>query len=262
MAEKPVVQSLDRAFDIMEQLCRCGGGMAIRQLTETTQLNKSTIHRMLQCMVARGYVVQDPDTGCYRMTTKLYTLGGQIVEHLDLVEIARRPMEELNRQIGETIHLVIAEGTDIVYVHKVEAQQNSVRMVSRIGMHRPLYCTASGKAILAYWSSEAVDRIWQASAVTACTPHTITSREALEQALEKIRCLGVAYDDEENELGVRCIAAAIRDYTGGVCGALSISVPQQHSLFSSMETLETPLREARDRISRQMGFSGGEEDLL
>lgn len=254
MAEMAGVQSLDRAFDIMEQLCHSGGGMAIRQLTEATGLNKSTVHRMLQCMVARGYVIQDPDTGCYRMTTKLYTLGGQILESLDLVEMARRPMEELNRAVGETVHLVVAEGTDIVYVHKVEARQDSVRMASRIGMHRPLYCTGSGKAILAYWSDEEVDRVWANSQVAAYTPYTITGRDDLGRALEEIRRRGISYDNEENELGVRCIAAAIRDYSGGVCGALSISVPQQHSLFSAMETLEEPLRQAQDQISWRMGF--------
>ncbi len=114
MAEKGTVQSLDRAFDIMEQLCGARDGLPIHELTERTGLHKSTVHRMLSSMAARGYVRKDEESGRYRMTTKLYALSGQVVENLDLVQIARAPMEALSRQVHETVHLVVPEGTDIV----------------------------------------------------------------------------------------------------------------------------------------------------
>ena len=254
MAEKANIQSLDRAFDILEQLCQVSGGMAIRDLTAATGLNKSTVHRMLQTMIARGYVVQDEISGRYHMTTKLYALGGQVVDNLDLVETARYPMNALSREVEETVHLVVPEGTDIVYVYKMEAGQDSVRMVSRIGMHRPLYCTASGKAILACWSAGEVERIWAESRIISYTPHTITDRVKLQTELEEIRRSGVAFDREENELGVRCIGAAIRDYSGQVCGALSISVPQQHERYQRMEELKEPLLRAQMQIASRMGY--------
>lgn len=256
MAEKGAVQSLDRAFDIMEQLCSARDGLPIHILTERTGLHKSTVHRMLSSMVSRGYVRKDEETGRYRMTTKLYALSGQVVDNLDLVQIARAPMEALSRQVHETVHLVVPEGTDIVYVHKVDVEQGSIRMFSRIGMRRPMYCTGVGKAMMACMTDEEVDRIWENSDIQAYTPHTIVTRERLHDVLEAVRRRDCAFDNEENELGVRCIAAAIRDYTGNVCGALSISAPLMRMSDSYLAKLQPALLETRDRIARDMGWNG------
>lgn len=254
MAEKGSVQSLDRAFDIMEALCAARDGLPIHMLSEQTGLHKSTVHRLLSSMAARGYVCKDEYSGRYRMTTKLYALSGQVVDHLDLVQIARHPMEDLCRTVHETIHLVIPEGTDIVYVHKVEADQGAIRMFSRIGMRRPMYCTGVGKAMMACMTDEQVNHIWETSDIQSYTPHTITTRERLQDVLNEIREHDCAFDNEENELGVRCIAAAIRDYTGNVCGALSISAPLNRMSDSYLMQLKRPLLEARDRISHEMGW--------
>lgn len=256
MAEKGTVQSLDRAFDIMEQLCGARDGLPIHELTDRTGLHKSTVHRMLSSMAARGYVRKDEESGRYRMTTKLYALSGQVVENLDLVQIARAPMEALSRQVHETVHLVVPEGTDIVYVHKVDVEQGAIRMFSRIGMRRPMYCTGVGKAMMACMSDEEVDRIWDSSDIQAYTPHTIVTRERLHDVLEAVRRRDCAFDNEENELGVRCIAAAIRDYTGKVCGALSISAPLMRMSDSYLAQLQPALLATRDRIARDMGWNG------
>lgn len=255
MAEKGSVQSLDRAFDIMEALCAAREGLPIHMLSEQTGLHKSTVHRLLSSMVSHGYVYKDEYTGKYRMTTKLYALSGQVVEHLDLVQIARYPMEELCHAVHETVHLVIPEGTDIVYVHKVEAEQGAIRMFSRIGMRRPMYCTGVGKAMMACMTDEQVDRIWEASDIQPYTSHTIMTREHLQGVLNAIRQRDCAFDNEENELGVRCIAAAIRDYTGNVCGALSISAPIIRMSDSYLLQLKRPLLETRDLIAHKMGWT-------
>ncbi len=257
MAEKSSpVQSLDRAFDIMERLCAARDGLPIHTLTELTGLHKSTVHRMLAAMASRGYVRKDEDTGRYRMTTRLYALSGQVVENLDLVQVARAPMEHLRDEVGETVHLVVPEGSDIVYVHKVEAEAGAIRMFSRIGMRRPMYCTGVGKAILASMADEEVDEIWAQSDIHAYTEHTIVTRERLQDVLDAIRRRGCAFDNEENELGVRCIAAAIYDYSGKVCGALSISAPLIRMSDSYLAGLQPHLMEARDQISRAMGWMG------
>ena len=154
MADVQPVQSLERAFDILERLCKIDGSVAIRDLVAETGLNKSTIYRMLQTMAARGYVAQEPSSGKYYMTTKLFTLSSHVIEHLDLVSVAREPMLELSHALQETVHLVIQDGSDILYVHKVETSPDSVRMASRLGMRRPLYSTASGKVLLAYCKKE------------------------------------------------------------------------------------------------------------
>ena len=256
MAEVLQVQSLDRALDIVEVLCRTKHGMAIRELTEATGLNKSTVYRMLQTLRRRGYVMQDEDTGRYAMTTRLYDLGNQVVRRMDILEASRRPMERLCAAVGETVHLVIPEETEMVYLHKVEPEGSSIRMASRIGMHRPMYCTASGKAILACYSAERVEQLWHASTIVAYTPHTFTDLAAFQGELALIRRRGAAFDWEENELGIRCVAAAIRGCRGKVQGAISISVPQQHAAYCQMESLLEQLFAARSQIAAQMGEPG------
>lgn len=251
MAEVLQVQSLDRALDIIEALCRANRGMAIRDLADATRLNKSTVYRMLQTLRRRGFVMQDEDTGRYSMTTRLYDLGNQVVQHLDILETVRRPMERLCTAVGETIHFVIPEGPDIVYLHKVEPEKNSIQMASRAGMHRPMYCTASGKAILANYPDEKVRQIWHDSVITAYTPHTITEYAALQKELLLIRQQGIAFDLEENEVGIRCIAVTIAGVRGAVEGAISISVPQQHPVYTHMDSLIDPLIETRSQIMFQ-----------
>lgn len=256
MEEKGPVQALDRAFDVMETLCGARDGLALHELTEATGLHKSTVHRMLQALVHRGYATQDEDTGRYRMTTRLYALSGQVVENLDLVQVARRPMEELSRRVEETVHLLVPEGSEIVYVHKVEADAPGIRMFSRIGMHRPMYCTGGGKAMLACMSDEDVSRIWNESQIQSYTPRTILTLDALKTELELVRARGVALDDEENELGVRCIAAPVRDYSGQVCAALSISAPLTRMSDERLASLRPVLLETRDLIAHGMGWTG------
>ena len=150
------VQSLDRAFDLLELLCRSQNGMAIHQLSEITGLHKSTVHRLLAAMASRGYVRRDPENAVYRAGMRLCELSEYIQENLDVVARAREPMERLSRATGETVHLVAREGAEIVYVYKVESIHGAIRMVSRIGMRRPLYCTGVGKAILATRGDEEV----------------------------------------------------------------------------------------------------------
>ncbi len=255
MGEQSPVQSIDRAFSLLELLCASRDGLPIHALSEAAGLHKSTVHRLLAAMAARGYVRKDEDSGRYRMTTRICELSAQVVESLDILQIARPPMETLSRSTGETVHLVVREGDEIVYVNKVESDVSSMRMFSRIGMRRPMYCTAVGKAILSELPDEEVDRIWNASDIQPYTEHTIVSLERLKVALASIRRRGCAYDNQENELGVRCIAATIHDYTGGICGALSISAPMLRMSDSKIAQLQPQLMAACRKISLAMGGS-------
>ena len=142
------VQSLDRAFDLLELLCKSPNGMAIHQLSEITGLHKSTVHRLLAAMASRGYVRRDPESAVYRAGMRLCELSEYIQENLDVVARAGSPWSVWSRTTGETVHLVAREGREIVYVYKVESIHGAIRMVSRIGMRRPVLHRV-GKAILA-----------------------------------------------------------------------------------------------------------------
>lgn len=251
--EKGGVQSLDRAFDLLELLCRSSNGMAIHQLSEATGLHKSTVHRLLSAMAERGYVRRDRESAIYRAGMRLCELSEYIQENLDVVSLAREPMERLSRRTGETVHLVAQEGNEIVYIYKVESIHGAIRMVSRIGMRRPLYCTGVGKAILATRTEEEALRCWRESRPEAYTPYTIVREDAFLRELARVRRCGYAMDNEENELGVRCVAAAIPDWHGAAAYALSISAPVSRMTDERVRSLVPPLMDTRAEISASLG---------
>lgn len=247
------VQSLDRAFGLLELLCRAHGGMTIAALSAETGLHKSTVHRLLASLTAHGFAQHDDEHSRYYPGMHICELGSYIMENLDIVERARAPMERLSRATGETVHLVLREEREIVYVHKVESLHGAIRMFSRIGMRRPLYCTGVGKAILATLPEEEAHALWDASDVQAFTTHTLTDESAFFRELARVRRQGYALDNEENELGVRCIAAAIPDWSGRACYALSISAPLTRMSNDRIRELAAPLLAARDQIAGTLG---------
>lgn len=250
--EKGGVQSLDRAFTLLELLCKSPGGLAIHQLSELTGLHKSTVHRLLAAMAERGYVRRMGD-GVYRAGMRICELSDYVQQNLDVVELAREPMEGLSRRTGETVHLVERDGDEVVYIYKVDSIHGAIRMVSRIGMRRPMYCTGMGKAILAFQSDEQVLDYWKGTEHESYTDHTIVRQEAFLREIHEIRRRGYALDNEENELGVRCVAAAIPDWQGGVSHALSISAPISRMTDERIRALVPELLAVRNEIASYLG---------
>lgn len=257
MTDKSRVQSLDRAFDLLELLCGCQGGMSLAALSAETGLNKSTAHRLLGALAERGYVRREAEGAVYHAGMRLCELGSRIVENLDVVGMAKAPMERLSRRTGETVHLAMREGTEIVYVHKVESIHGAIRMFSRIGMRRPLYCTGVGKAILASLPPEEAMALWEESDRRRCTPNTITEAEPFRRELARVRRDGYALDNEENEQGVRCVAAAVPDWRGRAAYALSISAPVSRMTDGRIQDLIPPLLETREAIAAVLGGARG-----
>lgn len=252
----PSVQSLERTFDLIENLSRNPDGMLLMELSAATGLHKSTAHRLLASLVNLGYVKKEETTNKYRLTLKLFELSGRVVDNIDVLEIAKTPLEHLRNVTQEAVHLVVREGIDIVYVHKVDSRNSSIRMFSRIGMRRPMYCTAVGKSILATMSNAEVQKIWDKSDIKRYTQHTIVELDALYHELEQVRACGYALDNEENELGVRCIGAAVLDYTGRGKAALSISAPIARMTDERITELSTDILATCTAISAELGYKG------
>lgn len=250
--EQGGVQSLDRAFTLLELLCKSPNGMAIHQLTEITGLHKSTVHRLLNSMADRGYVRRSEDS-VYRAGMKICELSDYIQSNLDVVSLARGPMERLSHRTGETVHLVERNGDEIVYIYKVESIHGAIRMVSRIGMCRPLYCTGTGKAILACCSDEEVRNYWHRAEHRPYTDSTIVKEKAFFNEIERIRSCGYALDNEENELGVRCVAAAIPGWHAPASYALSISVPLSRMTDERIAALVPELLQTSQQIAAILG---------
>lgn len=224
MKEKNPIQSAQRIFQVLELLAD-KGEMGLLELSQKLNLNKSTVHRMLSSLIYMGYATQNEETQKYDLSFKLVTIAGKLLDRTNILTIARPYLEELSQLSGETVHLVKREGSHILYIDKVEAKVGSIRMVSHIGMVRPMYCSGVGKAIMSTMDKEEITQIWKESIIEKKTKNTITDFNQLLQVLEEVKKSGYALDDEENELGVRCIAACIHDYHREVKYAFSISGP-------------------------------------
>lgn len=253
MAE-PSVQSVERAFALLEQLALHPRGMALTELAEATALHKSTVHRLLGSLFSLGYVVKDSASGRYRLTFKLLTLSNGILDGIDVLSCAKPHLDRLSEETGEIVHLMVPEGPDGVYIYKSEPPLTQGQMRSRVGLRAPLACTAAGKAILATLPQEEVGRLWTLAPPAPLTRSTLTQQGTLLAQLREIRARGWAVDDEENEVGVKCIGAAIPDYRGRALAAMSISANAARMTPQLLESLIPKLLQCKEDICRDMGF--------
>ena len=221
MAEKTGVQSVERIFQLIEQLAAHPTGVSLQKLAGETGLAKSTVHRLLASLVSLGYAAQEPETGRYRLTLKMFELSSGIVNSMEIMDVAKAHLERLSQRTGEAVHLVIRDAQDIVYIYKTES--GPMRMSSRVGLRSPLYCTGVGKAILATLPPEEVEDVWNHSSLKKLTSRTVVDLTEMQDQLAEVRANGYAIDDEENEMGVRCVAVAIPGPDGRAESAFSIS---------------------------------------
>lgn len=247
MAEKNPIQVADRLFQTMELLAD-RGPMGLTEISNELSLNKSTAHRVLSSLEYMGYVKQNPESGKYELTFKIVELSNHLVSKVDVLAIVRPYLRELMEISEETVHFVERDGTDAVYIDKVECYKNSVQMVSRIGSRIPIYRSGVGKAIAASMKDSEIKDLWEQSKIVAVTPHTITNYDIFLQELNYTRQRGYALDNEENEPGVRCIAAALNCYWRTSQYAFSISAPVNRMDYARIRKLAKYVLETKARI--------------
>ena len=252
MAEKSGVQSVERIFQLIESLAAHPAGAGLQRLAQDTDLAKSTVHRLLASLVSLGYAAQD-ENGRYRLTLKMFELSSGIVNSMDIMDVAKVHLERLAQRTGEAVHLVIRDGQDIVYIYKTES--GPMRMSSRVGLRSPLYCTGVGKAILATLPADEVTNIWQHTTPQKLTTLTIVEFDALQAQLAEVRTNGYAIDDEENELGVRCVAVAIPGVGGRADSAFSISGLAPYMTPERIRRIATLAQDARTDIMADLGLA-------
>ena len=235
---KNPIQVAEKLFRVIELLAE-NGPMGIMELSASLGFHKSTVHRLVASLQYMGYIRQDEESLKYYLSLKFLEIGSRILE-----------------QTGETVHLVKREGTEAVYIDKVESFASSIRMVSRVGSRIPLYCSGVGKALLAELTDREIGEIWKNSRIRKLTPRTITELPVLMERVEQVRKDGYAVDDEENEEGVRCIAASLRDYHKDPVYALSISAPANRMTDQRILELKEYVLAFRQELSRSLGLAG------
>ena len=252
---KPI-QSLHRAFEILELLSECPSGMALTVLAQQTGLSKSTTHRFLSSLREMGYVAQDANTGKYRQTLRMFEIGSRSVRALSILEIARPYLHDLMEKTGETVHLVTHEHDKVLYIYKNSYISDvPFNTGSLIGNCSPLYCTGVGKAILANLPASKVEQIWESSSIIQYTKNTIVSLDELKNELNRIRSRGYAMDNEEHEPGVSCVAVPIFDFSGAPKYAMSVTAPTVRLDEEKRAECIGLLQRASREISKLLGFS-------
>lgn len=249
MEEKNPIQVADRIFAVLERLAE-KGAVGLIELSKELKLNKSTVHRLLNSLMYMGYVKQDEETLKYELTYKICRVADSLMSQIDLIQIAKPYLKELSRKTGETVHLVEREGNKAVYIDKVENSTNAVRLVSKIGKTIPLYCSGVGKAMMAEMPEEKIRKIWNESEIIPYTEMTIMDIEELLRQIEVARQKGYAMDDEENEIGVRCVAVALPDMNGKSRYAISISAPEIRMTDEKIKICAKALKEAKRKIKQ------------
>jgi DNA-binding IclR family transcriptional regulator len=252
-----LVQTIERASLILDILGKRPLGFSVGELSEKTGLPKGTTHRLLTSLAYFDYVRQDSMTKNYHLGFKLVELGNRLLGQLDFRTEAHPYLIELAERTKETVHMVILDRNEVLYIDKVDANEHAggLRMVSMLGSRIPTHCSAVGKAMLAFLPEEKLAAIVEDKGLPRRTEKTITDYEELKKHLQLIREQDYAFDDEENEKGIKCVGVPIRDQSGKVKAAISISVP---SIRIRTETLLTTLKdqvaETAMKISQKLGY--------
>lgn len=247
-----MVNSVLRAFSILTLLGK-KGRMTLSQLCRELRIPKSTAFSILETLEKEQAVTREEETGMYSLGIRLLELGQEAQQNFELRRVASPVLQQLNREIDETVHLTVLDNDVVLYVDCYESSKR-LRTYSVIGVRAPLYCTAVGKAILAFLDQDEQSRVIQSLKFQKFTPSTITSKEALLIDLEEVRKRGYSVDNIEHEEGVRCVGAPIYNNKGRVCASLSISGPSSRITSERIEVFGHRSIAAAQEISRRLGF--------
>ena len=244
---------VSKVLRILEILHGSSEGLPLKHIAEQTALNKSTAYRFLAHLESEGYVFRD-DLGAYTIGLKLIRLGSGATFQATIRKISRPILQKLSRDTGESVNLAILDGQEVLYLDVIESA-HSFRLVSQVGMHRPLYCTALGKVLLANLSEEESNQLISSISFERFTPHTLTKPNKLKKELASVRQSGYALDNQEAVLGSRCVAAPIFDETSKAAAAISVSGPVTRVSLEKARIFGAEARKAARVISARFGYS-------
>ncbi|WP_202171382.1 IclR family transcriptional regulator [Bacillus sp. USDA818B3_A] len=250
------IQSVERALKILDSLKENPNGLGITEIANRLEIAKSSAHRLTTTLLTFGYVHKDKITDKYLLGLKLVELGEQVLETLDLRKVASPFLQDLVNELGETVHLVVMENNEIVYIDKIEGPQ-TIRMYSRIGKRAPVHCTGVGKAIMAFLPEEEVNQILIHKGLKRYTEFTHTTKETLIANLEEIRQLGYSIDEQEHELGIRCVAAPIFNHHKQAIAGLSVAAPIYRLQETMIKEYARKITDCSGKISKGLGYRIG-----
>jgi DNA-binding IclR family transcriptional regulator len=247
------VQSIARAFAILEEVARAREGIGLAELSKRVGLHNSTAFHLIKTMVSLGYLRQIKDDKRYRIGRPLFALAASALDEIEMVSLATPILEDLAQETGESGHLAVRMGDAVVVIARTSGR-GAFQLTDRVGVVRPAHCTALGKAILASLKPEQLDRFLERAELAPFTPRSIVEPEALKRELDSVRKSGLAFDDGEFDPEMRCVAVQVMDFTGQMIGATGISGPVWRLSIQALQNHSAAVRAAAARLSREFGY--------
>jgi IclR family acetate operon transcriptional repressor len=248
-----VSATVEKALQLLEALSRAGGAVGISQLGRELKLNKSTVYRLVDTLCRHGYARQEPASGRYLLTVKLWELGSGVIEGLGLRQTARPLLESVARETDETTMLGIVHEHEALIIDRVDSSQ-ALRIFSAVGARVPLHSCAIGRALLAYQSADVIDDI--GSEVKPLTSHSVATLGELKQELSRIRAKDCSTSYDEWQVGVAAVASPIRDAGGRVVAAFCITGPTSRLVPDGIDALGERCVAAARSVSKLLGYNG------
>ena len=245
--------AVERALAMLEAAAQATEGLSNAEISRKLNIPKSSASYILRTLETQGYLTRDAESGKYRVGLKILSLSRGALGGRDVRGVALPIMRHLTHQTGLTCHLAVLDGPDAVYIEKVEPE-GFIRMDTWVGRRMRVHATSVGKALVAYIPQEQLERILRQSGMEKRTPKTITTLPRLLKELEKVRTQGCAIDDEENNLGARCVGAPIFDERGSIEASLGLSGTTQQVSPQTMPRILEALKDAARHISMGMGY--------
>ncbi len=247
-------QSAGKALQILEVMVEHNGPVRLQELAAELKMPESTVLRFLNTLIEYGYVIRAPRTSRYSLSLKLARLGNRVHSNFPYQRVLHPYLEEVSRELKEPVSLTVEQDRRVVYIDTVDGPDHMLKTLQRIGKVAPMHSTAAGKVLLLNYGESVLEEFVEEKGLPAFTEKTITTATDFFTELKTVKKRGYAYDNEECEVGVKCIAFPVKDFTGKNIAALSVSAPMtRFSPENEKKTLRV-LREVSDRASVELGW--------
>ena len=259
MGDRNQLSSVRNAARVLKAFNSKRREYGVSELARTLDMSTSTVHRLLATLTAENLMEQDDETGKYRLGLAIYDLAAAVTAGFDLSHAVLQPMAVLRNRTGETVHVAVLDGREVVYVERLDSP-HTLRMFLDIGRRNWAHCTGTGKVLLAHQGAGELERILDGWDLPSVTPGSITDQDLLRKTLREIRHLGYAINDGESETGVISVGAPIHDRGGSVVAAMSVAGPASR-MEEDMRAITYSVVEAAAAAARRLGYNAREDEL-
>ncbi|MCI8726226.1 MAG: IclR family transcriptional regulator [Hungatella sp.] len=255
----PGIQSGEKTLSVLEYMILKQEPVRLLDIAKDLRMTNTTATRYLNTLMNKGYVEQNPSTLMYSATFKIVALANHLSNHRDLKQIARPYLEQLTRIFGESTNIAVEQNMSSVYIDVIRETNSSLMAIQYVGNAAPMHCTGNGKLLLLNYSDEELEQFIMKKGLPRFTENTYVTKESLKQELERIRQRGYAYDEEERELGIRCLAFPVFDARGRIIAGMSVTGPKGRMKDEILDKRLEDFRQIALEVSRKLGYQAFEK---